>query len=314
VYNTPDLVDAATRERVTAAAAELGFVPDRHASALRRKTSTTLLLVEIEGQEAYRWPGQRAYQSLYGEIIRGLVHHLQTTPWHLQLVTLPSLETLVPLLTGIDFAGILGFDVTAQNVADALASLGRPVVCAHHGDHLTGVSTVTTDNVAGGRLQAQWMTDRGLKRVAYVTGLSGQVRSHQLRREGFYQVLSPQFVLESAVGLVEGRAAAQELAALVRAQRVQGIACVNDLTALGVIQGLALHGVRVPTHVVVVGYDNLAVTDLLEAALPSVEARLPQVYERALDVLIAQVRRPGQEVHESLPPRWASDPEEPANR
>ncbi len=305
VYNSPGLVDAATRERVRAAAAALGFVPDRHAAALRRKTSTTLLLVEIEDSEAYRWPGQRAYQSLYGEIIRGLVHHLQTTPWHLELVNLPSSRDLPSLVAGPEFAGILGFDVVTQAVADELAKLGKPVVCAHHGDHLTGVSTVTTDNFAGGALQARWLREQGLVDVAYVTGLSDQVRSHSLRQQGFASVLQPLELLATGVGLLEGRQAARSLAPLVKTGRVRAAACVNDLTALGLIQGLASLGLQVPRDVVVLGYDNLVVTDLFETRLPTIEARLPLVYEQALDVLIGLVQHPGRETHLAVIPELA---------
>jgi LacI family transcriptional regulator len=306
VYNTPALVDAATREKVRAAAAELGFVPDRHASALRRKTSNTLLLVEIEGSETYRWPGQRAYQSLYGEIIRSLVPHLQTTAWHLRLVTLPSPGQISSLAELPDFAGILGFDVNTQEVATALASLGKPVVCAHHGDHLQGVSTVTTDNRAGGGLQARWLQSRKLANVAYLTGLSEDVRSHHLRQKGFLEVLPEATLLESGVGLAEGRDAATLVARLARLEGLQAVACVNDLTALGLIQGLAREGVRVPQDLTVVGYDNLVLTEVHEAGLPTVEAHLPRLYVRALDVLIQMVQGDYGENHEVLAPEFVS--------
>ena len=287
VYNSPGQVDPSTVDRVRAAAAELGFVPDRHASALRRKTSSTLLLVEIEGGETYRWTDQRVYQSLYGEIIRRLLHHLQATAWNLQLVTLASVDD-VPSLAARDFAGILGLDIARQDWADALALLGKPVVCAHHGDHLTGVSTVTTDNRAGGRLQAQWLQARGCERVAYVSGLTTEVRSHAERRAGFVELFPSATLLETGVGIDAGRAAATALAPRLRDGTMQGVACVNDLTSVGLLQGLTLAGF--PDKLAIIGYDNLVLTSLVAPSLATVEARLPELYERAIDALIAQVR------------------------
>ena len=70
-------------------------------------------------------------------------------------------------------------------------------------------------------------------------------------------------------------------------------ACVNDLTALGVIQGLAGEGLEVPRDVTVVGYDNLVLTGLLGAGLPTVEAQLPVVYTQALAVLSDLVKFSG---------------------
>lgn len=301
VYNTPALVDKATIDRVRACAAQLGFVPDKNAAALRRKSNGSLLFVEIE-EPGYHWPSQRAFQSLYGEIVRAVLHANQDSSFSLQLVALPSAQAIPTLDRFGAFAGILGFDVTDQATASALAALGRPVVCAHHGDHLTGVSTVTTDNREGGRLQARYLAGRGLRSVAYVTGMQDQLRSHQLRREGFFETLEPAVVLDGFVGYAEGMRAGRQLAAEVRRGALEAFACVNDLTALGVIQGLAAEGLSVPQDAAVVGYDNLVLTGLLGPGLPTVEARLPVVYTRALEVLSALANGPEGEVHETVAP------------
>jgi LacI family transcriptional regulator len=301
VYNTPSLVDRATVERVRHAAAVLGFVPDKNAAALRRRSGGTLLFVEIE-EPGYHWPSQRAFQSLYGEIVRAVLHANQESSFSLQLVALPSADAIPTLDRFGAFAGILGFDVDDQGTADALAALGRPVVCAHHGDHLTGVSTVTTDNRAGGRIQARYLADRGRRAVAYVTGMDDVLRSHRLRREGFVGALEPAMVLDGFVGYAEGMRAGRMMAPQVRQGTLDAFACVNDLTALGVIQGLAAEGLSVPQDVSVVGYDNLVLTGLLGPGLPTVEARLPVVYTRALEVLAALTGTPGPEVHESVEP------------
>ncbi len=302
VYNNPALVDKATIDKVRASAAALGFVPDKNAAALRRRSSGTLLFVEIEEGQSYRWPSQKAYQSLYGEIVRAVLHSVQRGARNLQLVTLASVDEIPTLTRFGDFEGILGFDVTDQGVASALAGLGRPVVCSHHGDHLTGVSTVTTDNRAGGALQAQHLLKLGHKKVAYVTGLKGEVRSHQLRWEGFSEILTPEATLEGYLGYAEGQRAGRMLAAEIRTGNLTAFACVNDLTALGVVQGLSAEGIVVPRDVTVLGYDNLVLTGLLGPGLPTVEAHLPEVYTRALEVLAMLVQDPASEVHEAVEP------------
>jgi len=302
VYNNPSLVDRTTVERVRASAAALGFVPDKNAAALRRRSSGTLLFVEIEEGLGYRWPSQKAYQSLYGEIVRAVLHSMQTSALHLQLVSLASPREIAGLERYGDFEGILGFDVTDQSVASALAALGKPVVCAHHGDHLTGVSTVSTDNRAGGGLQARYLKDKGHGSVAYVTGMKDEVRSHQLRWEGFEKALRPALVLDGFLGYAEGQRAGKLAATEVRNGTISAFACVNDLTALGVIQGLASEGLAVPGDVTVVGYDNLVLTGLIGAGLPTVEAQLPLVYTRALELLAGLAAGTAKETHDVVAP------------
>lgn len=294
VYNHPELVDAATIGKVRTAAETLDFVPDKHAAALRRRSSATLLFVEIEDNAAYRWPGQKAYASLYGGIVRAVLHAVQPTPFQLQMVSVTP-ERLSSL-NRYDFAGILGFDVTEQRWADALAAHGRPVVCCHHGDHLTGVSTVTTDNKAGGAMQARYLASLGHTEVAYVTSLAG-ARSHRLRWEGFRDTLAPALTLDGVLGFSDGQRAGRDIAAKLRRGEITAFACVNDLTALGVIRELEDQGIRVPGDIAAVGYDNLLL-GLFGHDLPTVDARLPEVYARALALLT----QPGGEVHESVGP------------
>jgi LacI family transcriptional regulator len=297
VYNHPELVDTATLERVRSAAEALGFVPDKHAAALRRRSSATLLFLEIEDDASYRWPGQRAYFSLYGEIVRAVLHAVQTTPFTLQLLSLPANE--LSSLKRLDFAGILGFDVTEQRWADALAAFGRPVVCCHHGDHLTGVSTVTTDNRAGGALQAKYLTSLGHTSVAYVTSL-GSIRSHQERWEGFREILPPVLTLDGFLGFADGQRAGREIAAKVRRGEITAFACVNDLTALGVIRELEAQGIQVPDDIAGIGYDNLLLDGLFGHALPTIDGRLPEVYARALNMLTTDTRHLVNEVLKPL--------------
>ena len=128
------------------------------------------------------------------------------------------------------------------------------------------------------------------------------VRSHQLRWEGFCAELAPRIVLDSSLGYAEGKKVGRRLAPQIRSGEITAFACVNDLTALGVIQGLAGEGLEVPRDVVVMGYDNLVLTGLLGPGLPTIEAKLPEVYTRALAVLSGLVGGAGSDVHETVTP------------
>lgn len=302
VYNTPQLVDKETADRVRAAAESLGFVPDRHAAALRRGTSATLLFVEIESGPLYRWPSQKAYRSLYGEIVRAVLHTLQGTAWTLRPLTLTDSQEISELERYGDFGGILGFDVTDSQVAENLARLGRPVVCCHHGDHLQGVSTVTTDNRAGGRIQAEYLIAKGFQKTAYITGGVNETRSHQLRLQGFRDVLPSCPMATDTLGFAEGRELGRSWAAKVKAGTIDSFACVNDLTALGVVRGLEEEGAGLLPGAVI-GYDNLTLTELVGDGLPTIEAHLPQVYTRALQVLLGLTSGASDEVHETVAPQ-----------
>lgn len=52
--------------------------------------------------------------------------------------------------------------------------------------------------------------------------------------------------------------------------RPTAIFAINDLTAIGVIQGLKSHGVRVPEDISVVGFDNIFISEMVQPALTTV--------------------------------------------
>jgi DNA-binding LacI/PurR family transcriptional regulator len=132
--------------------------------------------------------------------------------------------------------------------------------------------------------------------------MKDEVRSHRLRWEGFSGDFPSAELLDGFVGYNEGKGAGMLLAARIQDKNLTALACVNDLTALGVIQGLATQGIEVPRDVTVVGYDNLVLTGLLGPGLPTVEAQLPLVYSRALNVLTNLVGGSKSEVHETVSP------------
>ncbi len=83
------------------------------------------------------------------------------------------------------------------------------------------------------------------------------------RREGFREGLTGMglpfdgnMVLHTEKGYAGGKSAAATLVGLFKARLADAVICHNDKIALGLISGLAGHGIRVPQDMAVVGFDN----------------------------------------------------------
>ena len=79
----------------------------------------------------------------------------------------------------------------------------------------------------------------------------------------------------------------------------------NDIAAIGVMQTLQQHAIRVPQDVSVVGFDGTEICDLVVPRLTAVELPLAEVGAKGIEVLARQIA--GEEMGEqviALPMKW----------
>ena len=81
-----------------------------------------------------------------------------------------------------------------------------------------------------------------------------------------------------------GREAASQIIGLPASRRPTAAVCANDLLALGVLQEMVRHGVRVPEDFAIVGYDDID----FAAAVPLTSVRKPrhELGRRAAELLL----------------------------
>lgn len=79
-----------------------------------------------------------------------------------------------------------------------------------------------------------------------------------------------------------------------------GVFCVTDTVAMGVLRGLADAGVRVPEQVRVIGFDNVTGSAFLVPSLSTVDPNHDAMAERAVGLLVRRIERtaPGPEPEE----------------
>ena len=97
--------------------------------------------------------------------------------------------------------------------------------------------------------------------------------------------------------VASGREAAERIIGIPAAKRPAAAMCANDLMALGVLQEMVRHGVRVPENFAIVGYDDIDFA--AAAAVPLTSVRKPR-HERgrkAAELLLDEARGEGH-VHE----------------
>ena len=296
VLNTPGKVAPGTTQRVLAAIDELGFVRNDAARQLRAGSSRSigLLVLDIGNPfftDVARGAEERATEAGLSVLLANTDEDEHREAAYLDLFEEQRVRGI--LITPVD-------EVLPR--LERLRSHGIPSVLVDRLATGSGFSSVSVDDVAGGRMAAQHLLDTGRRRLLFVGG-PRDLRQVRDRLAGARQAVadvrgaSLEVMDVASLTMLDGVSAGRRILEL--PERPDGVLAVNDLVALGVLQGVSiLGGVRVPQDVAIVGYDDIDFA--AAAAVPITSIRQPRnrIGAEALDLLLAEID--GNDVHRRI--------------
>ena len=255
---TPSGVSPAVRARVLAAAAELGYRPNAIARSLitRRSRLVGLLFSYLDN-------------PFYAAALERLCHALQARDHHAMVFMTPDTvegaERTMSALLEYRVDGIVTATVElSSELAEQCLAARLPIVAFNRTQDAIGLSSVTCDNVDGGRQVARYLLAGGHRRIAMLAGWEG-ASTNRDRELGFGAELAAAGAtpFDRRVGhfdLARTVEATRAMFAAPRAaDRPDAVFVANDWTAMAVIDTLRAElGLRVPEDVSVVGFDDVA--------------------------------------------------------
>jgi LacI family transcriptional regulator len=300
VLNRPDRVRPATRERVEQAMAELGFVRNEGARQLRAGVSRALAYVMLDGRNPF-----------FTDVAQGIEDAATADDLSVFICNSSGSETRehahLEHLEQQRVQGILitPLDPEAGYLADVVRR-GTPVVIVDRTRGSDRFCTVAVDDVLGGRLAVEHLTELGHENVAFVGGPTsiGQVRDRLAGARDAWAAAGrdPDALVHlatSALTVAEGRTAGERLDGLPRRRRPTAAFCANDLLALGLLQQTIGAGGEVPGDLAIVGYDDIDFAAAAAVPLSSVRQPRQELGARAAALVLDEAANPSH-VHQQV--------------
>lgn len=283
VNNLPN-VSARTRTRVTQAAAQLDYVPNRLATSLARQRTFTVGFVTND-------------LSLHApsQLTAGIERAARAAGYSLIVSIVPedSLAAVTHAVRALRERQVDGVLINASMTPADAAALRRrlPDLACVFMDVTpdTPVPAALLDQEYGARLASRHLLDLGHTRVAFITP-PGQAVVENTREHGWRQVLAARGLTPVAAVSGDwsphgGYLAAQTLLA---GPPFTALLVANDQMAVGALRALWERGLNVPADVSVIGYDDTPESALLIPPLSTVRQDFPTLGERAFTHLLAQ--------------------------
>lgn len=291
VLNHRDKVSPDAVRRVREAIAELGYVRNDAARQLRVGRSSTVGLVVLDVRNPF-----------FTDLARGAER--EAAQHGLSVILGNSDEDVDREAAYLDLfeeQRVRGILISPyREVGERLRRLrerGTPAVLVDRRSEDPQFSSVSVDDELGGRLAAGHLIETGRRRILF-TGGPFDIRQIVDRRAGAQAAVSGaagvslETVPTPAASVADGRATADVIAARPAAERPDAVFAANDLVAMGVLQGLAGHGIRVPEDIAIIGFDDIGFASAAVVPLSSVRQPSELMGETALRILLDQIADP----------------------
>jgi LacI family transcriptional regulator len=296
------LVTPSTREKVRAAAGQLGYRVNAVARSLRKGSSGLLGVVVADVSNPFLPPILRGIeQEVRDEGLLLLITETHDDPESLQTI-LEHLATrrVDAIILSAAHQGDLETVLAAaalMPVVLAVRSLGAP----------PPLPTVTHDDELGGRLATEHLVGLGHRTLAQLRGPE-DVSSFAGRSAGYTAVVADVGAADVTGPDVAVAPTSEEGYRLTRSlldgatRRPTAIFAHNDLMALGCLDALAERGVDCPADISVVGYNDAPLTDHVSPPLTTVRLPSLELGRRAARLALSGLRG------EEMPPELIALP------
>ncbi len=279
VFGSPEIVAAATRARVEAAAERLGYVPNAIAASL--KSQRTNIVGAVFPSEGEYWQ----------HVLTAFSRQLAAKGKQLLVFSFADPEQVDSVLDSVAGYRVDGVILASAKIGQThlarMQDSPTPVVAFNQPAAAGIVPSVSVDNEEGARTLADHLVSEGSKTVTFVGGLA-EASSDQIRYRGAVEQLAERgiacpYIEAGSFTYDDGFKLAGEL---VERPLPDALMVAGDELAFGVLDGLRASGIDIPGDVLLTGFDGLPQASWNGYDLTTIVQTTDVLVEHAIDTVL----------------------------
>lgn len=283
VYFEGASVSKKTREKVMAAAKELGYRPNEFARSLITNRTKIIGLVMKGIQNPF-----------YPQVLKEFTAAFKKLGYSILFVSTNNDEIQkedIDMLRNYNVAGVIITDASLSlNVTEDFKKNEVPLVLFNRKIDNEQFYSVCCNNLDASGKIAEYLIDKGCSDVVYIAGNANTSTSRD-REKGFTSVIEknnmPFNKYTSDYTYEGGYKTAQKIIA--EKKIPDGIFVANDIMALGVVDALKENSIMIPAETKVVGFDNIEMTSWPTYNLTTWEQPITKMVEQTVNYLMAEI-------------------------
>lgn len=285
-------ISEATKQEIRKIAEELDYKPNARARSFARQRSGIVLFVtDLHRNVAFENPHMF-------EIMTGISQYLDQKNYsllmkHVSAKNAPA-EVRDMMTQEQADAVIIHAAVLSRSLAQMLMHAKLPHLVIGRPDFSTTICWMDVNHELAGQEAAAYLLDKGYRRMAFLMGDEVEDRISLSRRAGMLRVFEEEELSFRTVcgdsTYEAGLRHTRELLALERPPEV--VLCTNNYLAMGALQCLREHGVRVPQDMAVMTFDNFPFSMITDPQLTVVEADMYDMGQEAARFILRKINKP----------------------
>jgi LacI family transcriptional regulator len=298
VVNATRFVSKSASQRVNDAISELKYVPSALARSLKNNRTHTIGMMIPNCSNPF-----------FAELIRGIEDTCFAANFNVILCNSDDdsnkQRKYIRVLKEKQVDGLIVFSSGGDSeLSNLLREIEMPqILLDREVDHVNA-DLVEVDHEAGAWIATRHLIDLGHRRIACITGPLELAPARQ-RLFGYRRALSeagfgitPAWEIDGGFTSEMGYTAMQRM--LVLGQTPTAVFASNDLMAIGAICAATAHGLKVPTDISVIGFDDIALAAYSSPPLTTVVQPKHQLGSMAARLLIERIDNPDHVVRREI--------------
>ncbi len=287
VINNSGYINENTREKVEAAIAKLGYVPNVLARSLKSKRTNTLALVFTDITNPFFTIIARGVEDTAGDagfnvIFCNTDESQEKEDNYVQVILQKQVDGILLVPAGSNTKSI-------QIIKDQ----GTPLVILDRRIDTADVDIVRGDSVGGARLLTQHLIDLGHRHIALING-PHNVSTSEDRLIGYEQVMEENGLkdnIQSYYGQFS-QVSGNNLTRIIfeKEPKPTAIFAANNLIAIGALRALNELGYRIPKDVALVSFDDIPENLTMFPFMTAVSQPSYEMGKSATELLISRIK------------------------
>lgn len=282
VINGKGYVHKETEIAINEAIAKLGFVPNQLARSLTSRASKMIgVIVPHMGP------------FFYGELLEGI--ESQATTYGYKTVFCYTKDDPARELEYLSFFGqynIEGLIIASDfHQIEALRNLTIPIVTVDHAIALENIPSITSNNLEGGRLAANYFISKNHQNILLLRGPSFLLTTIE-RTQGFMEEIEKSKAKVHVYDLDLINPDTRLIESIIKSHpKLDAVFCYSDIIGLATISVLKRLNYDIPGQVSVIGYDNAPFTRWSSPSLSTIEQPIHLMGKKAFNQLLAVIEK-----------------------